>query len=578
MGLGQLLFSEVAGLRVDGMWRDGLTLHVRAATTFKRTRYPCCGRRSRRVQSFYQRTIADLACAGGGVTVHLRARRFWCRVRRCRQKVFCERLPALVAAWGRKTPRLREHLRRDALAMGGERGARHAQAEGTPVSARTLLRLVRTTPLPAVGVVRVLGVDDWARRKGRDYGTILVDLEAHRVVDLLPDRTSATLAAWLAGHPEIEVVSRDRATAFAEGIRQGAPQATAVADRFHVLKNLTEAMERAVSRHHTALRAAARPADALASPPVATSLASSPETPVRSPTRAQQDREARRARRQARYDEVIALHEHGYSQNQIACALGMGRHTIRRFLRAAGFPERAAPQPRPSRLQQYDAYLRDHWAAGCDNAHELWKELRAKGYTGSESHGRHHVAAWREHPSRPGKKGPRTAGSTRRPPPPRQRVPSPRQTTWLLLRDASTLSTEQATYLERLRHDCSELAAVQTLARDFQMLLRQHDVAALEAWLQRAEASDAPELRGFAEGIRADYAAVAAGLTLERSQGQVEGQVNRLNEAKRAMYGRANSMSFGCASCTPSDASEWYSKSAGEPVLPQRYAVLLRMR
>jgi len=102
------------------------------------------------------------------------------------------------------------------------------------------------------------------------------------------------------------------------------------------------------------------------------------------------------------------------------------------------------------------------------------------------------------------------------------------------------LSTEQAAYLERLRHDCSELAAVQTFARDFQMLLRQHDVAALGAWLLRASASDAPELRGFAEGIRADYAAVAAGLTLEWSQGQVEGQVNRLKETKRAMYGRAN--------------------------------------
>jgi transposase len=531
VGIVQLFFPEVAGLRVDGVWREGGTLHIRAATTRKRTRCPCCGRRSRRVQSFYRRTIADLSCAGGGVTLHLQVRRFWCRVRRCRQRIFCERLPAVAAPWARKTPRLREHLRRDALAMGGERGARHATAAGTPVSARTLLRLVRTTPLPTVGRVRVLGVDDWARRKGRTYGTILVDLEAHRVVDLLPDRTGATLSAWLGGHPEIGVVSRDRATAYAEGIRQGAPQATEVADRFHILKNLTEAVEQVVNRHHAALRAAARPADAPASPP---------EVPTHAPTKAQRDREARRARRQARYDEVVALHEQGYSQNQIACALGMGRHTIRRFLRAAGFPERAAPQPRRSLLQRYDAYLRERWAAGCDNAHELWEELRAKGYSGSESHVRHYVAAWREQPSRPGKKGPRPLGSPRRPPPACRRVPAPREATWFLLRDPATLTADQTAYLERLRLGCPALAAVEALAHDFQTLMRQRDIAALDDWLQHAEASDAPELRGFAAGIRADYAAVAASLTLEWSQGQVEGQVNRLKETKREMYGRAN--------------------------------------
>ena len=540
MGIVQVFFPEAAGLRVDGLWREGLTLHIRAATTHKRTRCPCCGRRSRRVQSFYHRTIADLACAGGGVTLHLRVRRFWCRVRRCRQRIFCERLPAVAVAWARKTPRLREHLRHDALALGGERGARHATAEGTPVSARTLVRLVRTTPLPAVGRVRVLGVDDWARRKGRTYGTILVDLEAHRVLDLLPDRTSATLATWLRGHPEIEVVSRDRASAYADAIRQAAPQAIEVADRFHVLKNMTEVLEQVVRRCHAALRAAARPVDVPAGGDADPSLASGPEASAPAPTKAQQDREARQARRRARYDEVVALHEQGYSQNQIACALGMGRHTIRRFLRANGFPERVAPQPRPNLLRPYDAYLRERWAAGCDNAHELWQALRAKGYPGSESHVRHYVAAWREQPSRPGKKGPRPLSGPHRPPPPPSRVPSPRAATWLLLHDPATLTADQAAYLERLRLGCPALAAVEALAHDFQTLMRQRDIAALDAWLPRAEASDAPELRGFAAGIRADYAAVAASLTSEWSQGQVEGQVNRLKETKREMYGRAN--------------------------------------
>src|SRR5262249_41704067 len=155
----------------------------------------------------------------------------------------CERLPDLVAPRARRTARLLEHLRRTACALGGEPGARLAQAAAMPVSPRTLLRLLRAVTLPAPGPVRVLGVDDWSRRQGRAFGTILVDLEAHAVLDLLPDRTAATLAAWLGHHPEVEVVSRDRAGAYAEGIRQGAPQARQVADRFHVVKNLTEAME-----------------------------------------------------------------------------------------------------------------------------------------------------------------------------------------------------------------------------------------------------------------------------------------------------------------------------------------------
>jgi transposase len=222
--LTNLLFPEVTGVRVNRLWREGSTLHVAATTTRTRARCPCCGRRSRHVQRWYEREIADVPCCGAVVTLHVRTRRFWCRVRWCRRRIFCERLPDLVAPWGRRTARLREQLRQDTLSLGGEAGARRATATGMPVSPRTLLRLVRAAPLPAVGLVRVLGVDDWSRRKGRDYGSILVDLEAHRVLDLLPDRTATTRATWLGLHPEVEIVSRDRAGADADGVRQGAPR------------------------------------------------------------------------------------------------------------------------------------------------------------------------------------------------------------------------------------------------------------------------------------------------------------------------------------------------------------------
>src|SRR5579875_644736 len=245
--------STVPGVRVDRAWWEGHTLHLAATTTRRAARCPLCHRRSKRVHSTYPRAIADLPCAGARLTVHLRARRFVCRVRWCRRRVFCERLPALVAPWGRRTTRQREHLERPGFALGGAPGApgaRQATAAGLPVSRRPLLRIVRAAPCPAAGRVRVSGVDDWANRRGRTYGTILVNLETQEAIDLLPDRTAETLATWLRQHPEVEIVSRDRGGAYADGARQGAPQARQVADRFHLVKNVTDSLERYLARKH----------------------------------------------------------------------------------------------------------------------------------------------------------------------------------------------------------------------------------------------------------------------------------------------------------------------------------------
>ncbi len=510
-----------------------ITAHARA----RRVRCPHCQQPSRRVHSYYVRSPQDLPIADRAVQLRLHVRRFRCLAPQCPQRTFAERLPNVVAVAARRTSRLTSTLRTLAFATGGEAGARLSHRLHMPVSPDTLLRIMRQTPCPTFPTPRVLGVDDFALRKGATYGTILIDLERQHPVDLLPDRTAATLCGWLQHHPGVEIIARDRSTEYARGATVGAPQALQVADRWHLLHNLREALERLLHRRHALLGRL----------PEVRSLSAQDEgagpnvgvhTALRIPAASERTVSARaRERRLTQYHAVRALHAEGRNILQIAKHLRMSRITVRKYVQAETFPERTVYQLAPSILDPYRAYLHRRWVEGCENAAQLWREIHAAGYPGTQSqvekwayHRRLEAAPSTPHIYRPALPARRRARRTS--------LPSPRRLVWLLLRAPHTLPPDDLATLRRLQQD-RELTVSSDLAQQFLTIVRQRQVQRLDAWLRASAASNVVELQPFAAGLRQDYRCVRAALTHRWSTGPVEGHINRVKYVKRQMFGRA---------------------------------------
>lgn len=346
---------EFRSMAIDS---DGVTIHM----STRRHSVPCpiCGKYSERVHSRYVRTLADLPWHDTAVRISLGTRRFFCDEVSCRRRIFTERLPETTMAYACRTLRLSQALQILALALGGEAGSRVAMTLSMGTSPDTLLRRIRALPPPTdLSSPRVLGVDDWAWKKGHTYGTIMVDLERGRVVDLLPDRSADSVAEWLRAHPGAEIISRDRASLYAEGARQGAPRAVQVADRWHLYRNLTDAVERALLASSSILKKAAENMAPIESDPKAIP---DPDTPldlaVRPPIQAERIKILNRERRLARYNEVTELRRRGVPKRTIAKQTGLSRQTVtplavcRHISRAPGAPtgaRQAEPVPGPHR-------------------------------------------------------------------------------------------------------------------------------------------------------------------------------------------------------------------------------------
>ena len=517
------LLPHLAGVIVEAAELAG-SLCLRARARADQAVCPRCGQASGRVHSTYGRRLADAPVGGQPVVIRLAVRRFFCGNPGCAAVTFAEQIDGLTSRRARRTPPLARMLTGIALALAGRAGERLAALLDLTAGRSSLLRLVMALPDPEAGTVKALGVDDFAFRRGRDYGTVLVNAETGEPVDLLRDRDACTFAEWLKEHPGAEVICRDRAGAYADGARQGAPDAIQVADRWHLYHNLAGHAGKTVARHRGCLEEPAPEPD--------------PHEPAGSqPARDLQQAAAAAAARRAedsalavrtrqRYEHVQALRTQGKGIKPIMRETGLAKETVRRFYRAASADELLAKihGGRPSLLDDHKPYLHQRWNQGCTNVRQLHAELRERGYRGSYATISGYVQPFRETGAAP----PAVPG------PPKARALA----SWIL-KDPDSLDDDEKAGLARARERCPHLDALAGHVTEFAKILTGLHGDRLDDWIAAVEADDQPDLHSFARGLKHDHDAVLNGLTLPWSSGVVEGNVNRLKMLKRQMYGRA---------------------------------------
>lgn len=527
------LLADPSAIAIDKFISNADSITIVAHSIQQSALCPLCGLSSDSLKAHYIRRLADLPWHNVAICLELKARKFRCRNSLCPKKVFCERFRQVVSPYARRTIRLTDALTVLAFALGGRGAVR--TIEKLPISTigkDTLLNLVRRhsaeTSTSSTPSVRVLGVDDFAFRKGCTYGTILIDLEKRRPIDLLADREAETLARWLRDHPSIEVVTRDRSPIYAEGIATGLPKAVQVADRWHLLKNLRESGRRFLMRENKLLQEAVR--HLIAAGGRTTEVSWRRRVSLTSRPKNMDGENERRSL----YQQVVELHKNGLSGRAIARTLGLHRATIRRFIENDEYPARVPRALRPSLLDPYIDYLEKRLREGCWNAGQLWREVRRRGYPGGTKMVSRYVTARRVKSPSPSPE--QMKPEIRQPLP----VPSVEQVSWWLVLEPGKLKPDEKKFLASLSQVNEQIGELIRLSRELVEIIKQKDEDGLTVWLDRARSSQVKEMRGFAIGIIKDEAAVRQAVTSQWSNGQTEGQVNRLKTIKRQMYGRAN--------------------------------------
>ena len=497
----------------------GVSINLRA--TRKSANCPECLKRSSSVHSCRRRRIQHLPCSGQTLYLTFAVRHWYCRNSACSRKIFAESLVPFAGSRQQSSEALQNLQHQLGLIAGGEAGKRAATATGIQTSADTLLRRVVQASEPVQTVTPHVGIDEWAWHRGHRYGTLIVNLDTHRPLVLLPGREQRSLTAWFRKYPEIQVVSRDRGGIYAMAARDGAPQAKQVADRWHLLKNIGDALERMMYWHMPLIRL------------VATELSPKKNAPevqsATSPVLLLPDRikQQRREKRHQRWAEVNSLHKNGRGIREISRITGLSRVTVRRWIQSVTFPEMSIRPPKPSLLDSWRDWLEQQRKKGNHNASQIWREMVTMGFTGSETTVRDAITQWRKGVTKPLLASPRLPSASRVS---RWMMP------WRIIRGEENYASR---FIGLMCEKEPQLKMAQQLALDFYRMLKTKNKTLLNPWFINVSESGLIDLQRVAAGMESDAAAIVEAICSRWSNGVVEGHVNRLKMLKRQMYGRA---------------------------------------
>lgn len=485
---------------------------------------PACGHNSFRIHSKYIRMLADLPVSGHLVKVTIVSRKYFCDNPQCLRKIFTERFTGEIIPYQRRFNRSNHLLSNIALELGGNKGALISRLVGLPVSASTILRVIKRMSLKVKKVTSgIIGIDDWAFKKGATYGTIIVDLKENKVVDLLCDREAETVSLWLKEHPEVEVISRDRGGPYAKGGREGAPQAIQVADRFHLMMNLGYATTAMFKTLGNELKKAYMLYHNIEPPVAHTSsmkllhVDHSADTAII----------LKNQQRQVHFDKVKELYSQGYPIRAIARSLHLHRCTIRKYLKTNSLPPK-----RGSKTSNFDSFqiFLLHEGNRSKTYMELYKMIKDNGFTGAYTQFCNNMnVLLRSHDIIP--------ASAKSDPTP-LKTWSARQLSWLIQKDKKDLKKEDGEFLELIYNKHPLIKETQEYISRFKKLFETKQDGALKKWINDVAASKCA-MKGFAKGVLSDFDAVNNAVVMPYSNGQVEGQINRLKNIKRRMYGKA---------------------------------------
>nr|WP_165350535.1 ISL3 family transposase [Xylanimonas protaetiae] len=490
------MFRGLRGLVVEDIAERDDGLVVTLVTSGGPAVCPMCATPSARVHDRAVRCPADLPVAGVRVELRVRVRRLICPVAACPRRTFREQIPGVLERYQRRTARLHAALETLTVELAGRATVRVAPGLGIDLRRDTALRVLRSVALPDLVVPRVLGIDDFALRRGQVYATVLIDAETGRRVDVVEGRGADVVTAWLREHPGVQVVTRDGSTVYAQAVREALPHAVQVADRWHLWHNLADAAGKEVAAHAACWAAAA---------------ATGMRTGRIAETTAQ------------RWAQVRELRDAGVGLLDCSRRLGIALNTVKRYDRAAK-PEQITRPPR-YRTTLVDPH-RDHLRQRRQDdpgvsVQQLLTEIRALGYAGSQNLLYRYLNQQRHLDTDPHL--------------------SPRRATRLMLTRPSNLTERQTTRLARLVAACPEMTALGGLVRSFAALLVPDpaNADALTVWLDQARALDLPHVHSFVRGVEQDHDAVVAALTTSYHNGRTEGVNTRTKMLKRQMYGRA---------------------------------------